>query len=141
MSMSGGLSKPAARAAVSNFSYRRHEVDVATGGLDVWAISSQVRVGSASLRRAVSLTASGRSDVAMNHSSSACSAAFSFDGSGSTEDLVCSEGLGCGARSGASCVSATPREGWAPTAVSLRMTTLCVATVPTPAAALSISIL
>ena len=92
MSMSGGLSKPAARAAVSNFSYRRHEVDVATGGLDVWAISSQVRVGSASLRRAVSLTASGRSDVAMNHSSSAGATASAFDGSGSTEDPVCSEG-------------------------------------------------
>ncbi len=46
----GGLSKPASRAAVSNFSYRRHAVDVATGGFDSRAMVSHVRFGFVSLR-------------------------------------------------------------------------------------------
>ncbi|SCC70243.1 hypothetical protein GA0061093_13531 [Rhodococcus qingshengii] len=59
---SGGLVNPASRAAVSNFSCRRHAVDVATGGFDSRAMVSHVRFGFVSLRTAVSFTFFARFD-------------------------------------------------------------------------------
>src|SRR3546814_12856681 len=63
---SGGLVKPASRAAMSNFSYRRHAVDIAAGGFDLSSLVAHVRFGFVSLRPVVSFTFFVRLEVALN---------------------------------------------------------------------------